>query len=119
MALDPTKLVRDIRERLAFLLTLDRNVAEVLDLLRDTHRILGKVEGVVDRMDEATAGLDEKLEGLREIELSSERIDRLEEAVLNIERATLGVEDAMRALPKSLQTRIRRARNLEDDPPKT
>lgn len=117
MPLDPTKLLRDVRERLSFLLSLDRKVAEVLDILRDTHRILGKLEGVVDRMEDATAGLDEKLEDLREVELSSERIDRLEEAVLNIERATLGVEAAMNALPKSLQSRIRRARDDEDDAP--
>jgi hypothetical protein len=96
-------VVRNARERVAFFLSADRTAAELLEILRDTHRILRKLEGVVDRLDGAARDWEKRL---RDLSVSPQRLDRIESAVLNIERATLGVEGAMNALPKILRQRI-------------
>jgi t-SNARE complex subunit (syntaxin) len=100
-------LLRDVQARVSFLLSADRQAAEIVEILRDTHRILAKLEAVVDRLD-AQAPDD--------LEVYSKRFDRLEEAVLNIERATLGVEAALGAMPKALRTRMARERRAQTPP---
>ncbi|MGH2795382.1 MAG: hypothetical protein ACRDKG_13885, partial [Actinomycetota bacterium] len=71
------------------------------------HRVLLKIETMVDRLD----GTVQEWEGkLSKIEISPERLVRLEKAVFNIERATMGVEATMGALPRVLRTRIDRRR---------
>lgn len=104
---NPADVVREVQERMSTLLNADRHVTEVLEILRDTHRILRKLEDVVDRFADTAESWERRLAGL---EVSPERLDRLETAVFNIERATLGVEGAMNALPKSVLERIRRER---------
>ena len=98
---DPFGIMRDLQERAQFLLNADKQLAEVVEVLRDTHRILAKLEAIVDRMDETTRGLPD---------LDVSRVERLESAVLNIERATLSLETAMGALPKRWIRRIERVR---------
>lgn len=104
-------LVRQSQERVLFLLQADRTAAELVQILRDTHRILTKLEQTVDRLDAQAQELADKFEGA---DLSPKRLDRLEEAVLNIERATLTLEGSftagISALPQRLQQRLTRQR---------
>ncbi len=84
-----------------------KKATERLDILRDAHRVLLKIEAMVDRLD----GTVQEWEGkLSKIEVTPERLARLEKAVFNIERATMGVEATMGALPRVLRSRIDRRR---------
>jgi hypothetical protein len=99
--IDLTGFLKGARDRVTTLISFDPT--EVVEILRDTHRILRKFEEVVDRMDQNLRDFEHRVTG---IEVTPARIRRLEEAVLNIERATSGVEAAMNALPKVLRQRI-------------
>jgi hypothetical protein len=107
MRLDIGEMVKGIQQRFAAVTGIDWTAGEVVELLRDTHRILGKLEALVDRADVEARKWEEKLAGF---EVSPERLARLERAVFNIERATLGVEASMGALPRVLRSRIARER---------
>lgn len=102
---NPFATIRDLQGRIQFLLNADRQIAEVVEVLKDTHRILAKLESVVDRMDETARDAQGKLG-----DFDVGRIERIEEAVFNIERATLSVEGAIAALPKRWVRRIEKAR---------
>ncbi len=103
--IDVGEIMRGMQDRMSFLLSADKTVAEVIDILRDTHRILAKFEQSVDRLEDRAREAEDKL---ADLEIYAKRFDRLEEAVLNIERATLSVEAALHALPKAVQSRITR-----------
>jgi len=103
MNIDIGEMVKGVQERLSVITHPDRIVNELLDLFRDTHRIMLKVVGVMDRIDETAQRWDKKLD---DIEISQDRIDRIEQALFNIERATLRVEASLGALPKALRSRI-------------
>jgi hypothetical protein len=107
MQIDIGDMVKGIQQRLSLIARPDKAANELLDILRDTHRILVKIETLVDRVDDESKRFLDKLE---EMEISPERIARLEKAVFNIERATLGVEASMSALPRVFRTRIDRRR---------
>jgi len=112
-SIDIGGIVQSARERVSMFMHPERMANELLEILRDTHRILVKVEEMVDRLDGTAREWEEKLSGF---DVSPKRIDRLEEAVLNIERATAGVEGAMNALPRVLRTRIWRDREGQAPP---
>jgi t-SNARE complex subunit (syntaxin) len=103
--IDPAKTIKDLQARADFILHADQHMAEVVGLLKETHEVLAKLNGVVDR---ALSMVDDVEERVGNIGTVLGRLDRLEEAALNIERATMGVENAMLALPKALRTRITR-----------
>src|SRR5688572_21240882 len=105
MQIDIGDMVKGLQQRLSLIARPDKAANGLLDILRDTHRILVKIETLVDRVDEESKRFLDKLE---EMEISPERIARLEKAVFNIERATLGVEASMSALPRVFRTRIDR-----------
>ena len=107
MRIDLGEIVSGIQQRLGSITTPDKAARQLLDILRDTHRVLLKIESMVDRLDETAQEWEKKLAG---IEVSPERISRLEKAVFNIERATLGVEASMSSLPRVLRSRIDRRR---------
>jgi len=107
LRIDLGEIVSGIQQRLGSITTPDKAARELLDILRDTHRILVKLEGMVDRIDETAREWEGKLQGM---DLSPQRFERLERAVFNIERATLGVEASMSSLPRVLRTRIDRRR---------
>jgi t-SNARE complex subunit (syntaxin) len=109
---NPFATIRDLQERLQFLMSADRQIAEVVEVLRDTHRILAKLEGVVDRLDGTMTDAQSKFE-----DFDVGRVERMESAVLNIERATLSLEAAMGALPKRWIKRIERSRTSEEEKP--
>ena len=100
---NPGDALRAAGERIGFMLSIDRRLADLLSILQDTHRILAKLEQSVD-------GLQEMAERAREADLdvAVKRLDRMEEAVLNIERGTLKIEAAMHTLPKGVQRAIAR-----------
>jgi t-SNARE complex subunit (syntaxin) len=104
-------VIRGVQERVQFVLSADRMVIELLEILRDTHRILQKFEEAFDRFDERAREAEDKI---GELDLYAKRFDRLEEAVMNIERATLSVEAALHALPKTFQHRITRELRARD-----
>jgi t-SNARE complex subunit (syntaxin) len=103
LPIDPGGVVRGAKDRVSAMLSADKTANELVDLLRDMHRIMSKLETMVDRVD-ATATRWEERFGDSKIDVA--RLERLEQAVLNIERATSGVEAAMHALPKVLRQRI-------------
>lgn len=107
MRLSVGGLVNGVQENVSSLLDAARRAPELLDILRDTHRVLLKMEEVIDRLEKPLTELEQKLSS---IEISPERIDRLEKAIFNIERATAGVEATMGALPRVFRTRIERNR---------
>ena len=100
---NPGDALRAAGERLGFMLSIDRRLAELLAILQDTHRILAKLEKSVD-------GLQEMADRAREgdVDVALKRLDRMEAAVLNIERGTLKIESALHALPKGVQRAIAR-----------
>lgn len=102
----PADRFKELQERAQFLLNADQHIAEVVDVLKDTHRILAKLETIVDRLDETT----EQLQG----DVGTARAERLETAALNIERATLSIEALMNALPRRLRRRVEAVRAQHD-----
>jgi DNA repair ATPase RecN len=105
--IDIADIVGKIQQRFEAVTGNAKTATELLDILRDTHRVLLKIEAMVDRIDETAQEWEGKLS---KIEVSPERLARLEKAVFNIERATMGVEATMGALPRVLRTRIDRRR---------
>jgi t-SNARE complex subunit (syntaxin) len=103
LPIDPAGIVRGTKDRVSAMLSADKTANELVELMRDMHRIMTKLETMVDRVDD-TAGRWEHRLGDSKIDMA--RFERLEQAVLNIERATGGVEAAMHALPKVLRQRI-------------
>lgn len=102
----PADRFKELQERAQFLMSADQHIAEVIDVLKDTHRILAKLETIVDRLDSTT----KELQG----DVGSARAERLETAALNIERATLSMEALMSALPKRLRRRVEAVREQHD-----
>lgn len=98
---DPFGIMRDLQERAQFLLNADKQISEVVVVLKDAHHVLEKIEAVVDRLDETISNLGT---------IDAGRIDRIENAVLNIERATLSLEASMGALPRRWHKRVERMR---------
>lgn len=107
MRLDIADIVGKIQQRVESITGNAKTASDLLEILRDTHRILMKLEAMVDRVDETAQEWEKKLSG---IDVSPERLARLEKAVFNIERATMGVEATMGSLPRVLRTRIERRR---------
>ena len=107
MRVDIGDIVRGVQQRLAVLGAPERMVTELLDVLRDTHRILLRFEESMDRLDKIAQSWDEKVSS---VDISPERIARLEQAIFNIERGMTGVEASVGALPRALRTRIDRGR---------
>jgi DNA repair ATPase RecN len=107
MRLDIGDIVGRIQQQVASVTGNAKTATELLDILRDAHRVLLKIEAMVDRIDETAQKWESKLSN---IEVSPERLARLEKAVFNIERATMGVEATMGSLPRVLRTRIERRR---------
>ena len=102
-----SELVEGVQQSFSILARPDKIIAELLDIMRDTHRILLKLEPVVDRMDKVARQLEDRL---LDFDSSPERFTRFERAIFNIERATLGVEASLGALPRALRLRIDRGR---------
>jgi hypothetical protein len=107
MRVDIGDIVRGVQQRLSVLGAPERLVSELLDMLRDTHRILLRFEETMDRLDKLAQGWDEKISS---VDISPERLERLEQALFNIERGMTGVEASVGALPRALRTRIDRGR---------
>lgn len=107
MRLDIGEIVGRIQKGVQSVTGDAKTATDLLEILRDTHRILRKMETMIDRLDETAREWEKKLSG---IEVSPERLARLEKAVFNIERATMGVEATMGSLPRALRTRIEKRR---------
>ena len=107
MRIDIGDIVKGVQQRLSVLGAPERLVSELLDMLRDTHRILIRFEETMDRLDKLAQGWDEKISS---VDISPERMARLEQALFNIERGMTGVEASVGALPRALRTRIDRGR---------
>jgi hypothetical protein len=107
MRVDIGDIVRGVQQRLSVLGAPERLVSELLDMLRDTHRILLRFEETMDRLDKLAQGWDEKISS---VDISPERFARLEQALFNIERGMTGVEASVGALPRALRTRIDKGR---------
>jgi hypothetical protein len=107
MRVDVGDIVRGVQQRLSVLGAPERLVSELLDMLRDTHRILLRFEETMDRLDKLAQGWDEKISS---VDISPERLARLEQALFNIERGMTGVEASVGALPRALRTRIDKGR---------
>ena len=107
MRLDVNEIVARIQQQIANVTGNAKTAGDLLEILRDAHRVLLKIETMVDRLDSTVQEWESKLS---KIEVSPERLARLEKAVFNIERATMGVEATMGALPRVLRTRIDRRR---------
>jgi hypothetical protein len=107
MRIDVTDIVGGIQQNVSSLFDAARSAPQLLDILRDTHRVMLKMEKMMDRLDETAQEWEQKLS---KVDLSPARIERLERAIFNIERATAGVEATMGALPRVLRTRIDRLR---------
>ena len=107
MRIDVTEIVGGIQQNVSTLFDAARSAPQLLDILRDTHRVMLKMEKMMDRLDATAQEWEQKLS---KVDLSPARIERLERAIFNIERATAGVEATMGALPRVLRTRIDRLR---------
>jgi len=116
MKIDLGEIVGGVQQGLGVLARPDKIVAELLEIIRDSHRIMLKLEPALDRVDKIARQLEEKL---LDADVSSDRLARLERAIFNIEHATLGVEASLGALPKALRIRIDRGRKqgAGDAPP--
>ena len=107
MRLDIGDIVGRIQQGVQSVTGNAKTATDMLDILRDAHRVLLKIEAMVDRLDDTVREYEGKLKG---IEISPERIQRLEKAIFNIERATMGVEATRGSLPRALRTRIEKRR---------
>jgi hypothetical protein len=113
---DVGEIVGGIQQNVSTLFGAARSAPQWLDILRDTHRVMLKMEKMLDRLDATSREWEGRLSN---VDLSPARIERLERAIFNIERATSGVEATMGALPRMLRTRIDRLRSQTswDQPP--
>ena len=103
MKLDVGEMVKGIQQRIPFLGTPERVINELLDMLRDAHRIMLRLEETMDRFDKLGESWDDRIASF---ELTPERLARIEQALFNIERGMMGVEASMTALPRALRSRI-------------
>ncbi|HEV2685500.1 MAG TPA: hypothetical protein VGW79_02565 [Actinomycetota bacterium] len=103
MKLDVGDMVKGIQQRIPFLGAPERIISELVDMLRDGHRIMLRLEETMDRLDKMATSWDDRIAAFQ---LSPERLDRIEQALFNIERGMIGVEASMGALPRALRTRI-------------
>ena len=108
MRLDVGGIVGGIQDNVSSLIDAAKSAPELLDILRDTHRVLLKMEKMMDRLDATAQELEKKFSS---VDVSPARIERLERAIFNIERATAGVEATMGALPRVLRSRIDKVRS--------
>jgi len=107
MKLDVGDMVKGIQQRIPFLGAPERIISEVVDMLRDAHRIMLRLEETMDRFDKMAQSWDDRIASF---EVSPERLARMEQALFNIERGMMGVEASFGALPRALRTRIDRGR---------
>ena len=107
MRLDVGDMVKGIQHRIPFLNAPERIISELVDMLRDAHRIMLKLEETMDRIDKMATTWDDRIAAFQ---LSPDRLDRIEQALFNIERGMMGVEASFGALPRALRTRIDRGR---------
>lgn len=107
MKLDVGEMVKGIQQRIPFLGAPERLISELVDMLRDAHRIMLRLEETMDRFDKMAQSWDDRIASF---ELSPERLGRIEQALFNIERGMLGVEASMSALPRAVRSRIDRGR---------
>ena len=107
MRLDVGEIVGGLQQNVSSLFDAARSAPQLLDILRDTHRVLLKMEKMMDRIDATAREWEQKLSN---VDVSPARIERLERAIFNIERATAGVEATMGALPRVLRSRIEKLR---------
>lgn len=107
MKLDVGEMVKGIQQRIPFLGAPERVISELVDMLRDAHRIMLRLEDTMERFDKMAQSWDERISSF---ELTPERLGRIEQALFNIERGMMGVEASMSALPRALRTRIDRGR---------
>jgi hypothetical protein len=107
MKLDVGDMVKGIQQRIPFLGAPERIISELLDMLRDAHRIMLRLEETMDRFDKMAQSWDDRIASF---EVSPERLARMEQALFNIERGMMGVEASFGALPRALRTRIDRGR---------
>ncbi|MGZ4119433.1 MAG: hypothetical protein ACXVQY_03475 [Actinomycetota bacterium] len=116
MRIDVGEMMKGMQRRIPLLAVPERIIGELLDMVRDSHRIMLKIEEVTARLDKLAQTWDERLSSM---DVSPERVDRIEKALFNIERATLGVEASLSALPRAVRMRIDRSRKpgAGDTPP--
>jgi len=107
MKLDVGDMVKGIQQRIPFLNAPERIISELVDMLRDGHRIMLKLEETMDRIDKMATTWDDRIAAFQ---LSPDRLDRIEQALFNIERGMMGVEASFGALPRALRTRIDKGR---------
>jgi hypothetical protein len=107
MKLDVGDMVKGIQQRIPFLGAPERIISELVDMLRDGHRIMLRLEETMDRLDKMAMTWDDRIAAFQ---LSPERLDRIEQALFNIERGMTSVEASFGALPRALRTRIDRGR---------
>lgn len=107
MRLDVGDMVKGIQQRIPFLNAPERIISELVDMLRDGHRIMLKLEETMDRIDKMATTWDDRIAAFQ---LSPDRLDRIEQALFNIERGMMGVEASFGALPRALRTRIDKGR---------
>ena len=107
MRLDVGDMVKGIQQRIPFLGAPERIISELVDMIRDAHRIMLKLEETMDRFDKMAMTWDDRIAAFQ---LSPDRLDRIEQALFNIERGMIGVEASMSALPRALRLRIDRSR---------
>ena len=107
MRLDVGDMVKGIQQRIPFLGAPERIISELVDMIRDAHRIMLKLEETMDRIDKMATTWDDRIAAFQ---LSPDRLDRIEQALFNIERGMIGVEASMSALPRALRLRIDRSR---------
>jgi len=105
--MDVGDIVKGVQQRLSILTAPERLVNEVLDMLRDAHRVMLRLEDSMDRLDKMVQTWDERLSN---VDLTPERFARIEQALFNIERGMASVEASVGVLPRALRTRIDRGK---------
>ena len=116
MKLDVGEMVKGIQQRIPFLGAPERLISELVDMFRDAHRIMLRLEETMDRFDKMAQSWDDRIASF---ELSPDWLLRMEQAPFNIERGMMGVEASFSALPRAVRTRIDRGRRptTGDTPP--
>ena len=70
MRLDVGEMVKGIQQRIPFLGAPERLISELVDMLRDAHRIMLRLEETMDRFDKMSQSWDDRIANF---ELSPER----------------------------------------------